>query len=390
MTNEFKPLQGIRVIEISHMVMGPACGMFLAFLGAEVIKVEPISGDKTRKLQGMGLPMFPLFNRGKKSVQLDIFSEEGRKVFYELLAGSDVLIENFKDGALAKMGLAPDELKARYPELILCSHKGFLSGPYEQRTALDEVVQMMTGLAYMTGPRGEPLRVGSSVNDIMGGLFGAMAVLAALRERDETGVGREVRVGLFETCLLLISQHMVHADIAGIDPSPMPEREPSWPIYDIFETKDKKKIFIGVVTEMQWIYVCETLELYDFKEHKDLQTPEGRLAARPWMIPQFADVVSGWDTADLQASFEKNGIPFAIVGKPSDMFNDPHVMREGGLVRSELPDGKICRAPALPFEIDGEMVPVNGKIPALGEDNDMLLAAASSGGKTTEIKGAGG
>jgi len=389
LTNEFKPLQGIRVIEISHMVMGPACGMFLAFLGAEVIKVEPVLGDKTRKLQGMGLSMFPLFNRGKKSVQLDIFSEEGREVFCRLLDNSDVLIENFKDGALAKMGLAPDDLKTRYPKLILCSHKGFLSGPYEHRTALDEVVQMMTGLAYMTGTKGNPLRVGSSVNDIMGGLFGALAVLGALRERDKTGVGREVRVGLFETCLLLVSQHMMHTDIAGVDPSPMPEREPSWPIYDIFETKDKKKIFVGVVTEIQWGRACELLGLSDFKEHDDLQSPEGRLAARPWMVPQFGEVISRWDSTALQAEFEEIGIPFAIVGKPSDMFDDPHVMREGGLVRSELPNGKVCRAPALPFEVDGNMVPVSGKVPALGEDNDMLLSALLSPEKADEIEGTG-
>jgi len=245
---------------------------------------------------------------------------------------------------------------------------------------------MMTGLAYMTGHRGEPLRVGASVNDIMGGLFGAMAVLAALRERDETGVGREVRVGLFETCLLLVSQHMVHADIAGVDPSPMPEREPSWPIYDIFETKDKKKIFIGVVTEMQWGHACEALGLRDFKEHSDLQTAKDRLTARPWMIPQFADVISQWDSADLQEEFEKIGVPFAIVGKPSDMFDDPHVMREGGLVRSELPNGKSCRAPALPFEIDGKMVPVNGEIPTLGQDNEKYLARFQPQDKTDEMR----
>ncbi|MCF6214924.1 MAG: CoA transferase [Emcibacter sp.] len=377
------------MIEISHMVMGPACGMFLAFLGAEVIKVEPVAGDKTRELQGMGLSMFPLFNRGKKSIQLDIYSEEGRKIFSDLLVNSDVLIENFKDGALAKMGLAPDDLKIKYPKLILCSHKGFLSGPYKQRTALDEVVQMMTGLAYMTGPEGSPLRVGSSINDIMGGLFGAIAVLATLIERDKTGVGREVRVGLFETCLLFVSQHMVHADIAGVDPSPMPERDPSWPIYDIFETKDKKQLFVGVVTEMQWEYICESLDLGDFKKHENLQSAKGRLAARPWMIPQFADVISQWQCVDLQVEFEKIGVPFAVVGKPSDMFDDPHVMREGGLVQSELPNGKICRAPALPFEIDGDMVPVCGKIPVLGADNDKFLSASSSREKTTEIKGAG-
>ena len=197
LTEPFKPLEGIRVVEMSHMIMGPSCGMFLGFLGAEVIKVEPPEGDKTRHLSGMGRPMFPLFNRGKKSVQLDLKSDEGQAALRKLLATADVFIENFRDQSLARMGADGETLRREFPSLIVASHKGFLRGPYQDSTALDEVVQMMTGLAYMTGPSGRPLRVGSSANDIMGGLFGALSVLAALLERRDTGKGRNLRIGLF-------------------------------------------------------------------------------------------------------------------------------------------------------------------------------------------------
>ncbi|MCC5999971.1 MAG: CoA transferase, partial [Pararhodobacter sp.] len=177
------PLAGIRVIEISHMVMGPSAGMFLAFLGAEVIKIEPPGGDKTRDLTGMGAGFFPTFNRGKKSVTLDLKSETDMARLQGMLAGADVFVENFRDETLAGMGLSPDALRARHPGLVIASCKGFLRGPYEGRAAMDEVVQMMTGMAYMTGPRGQPLRIGSSANDIMAGLFAAFSVLAALIAR---------------------------------------------------------------------------------------------------------------------------------------------------------------------------------------------------------------
>jgi crotonobetainyl-CoA:carnitine CoA-transferase CaiB-like acyl-CoA transferase len=390
MDNEFKPLQNIRVLELSHMVMGPACGMFLGFLGAEVIKVEPKGGDKTRTLKGMGLPMFSLFNRGKKAIQLDLYSDEGHKTFCDMLTKADVLIENFKDGGLANMGLSPDFLRTTYPKLIVCSHKGFLNGPYKQRTALDEVVQMMTGLAYMTGPADKPLRMGSSVNDIMGGLFGAFAVLAAIRERDETGVGRDVRVGLFETSLLLVAQHMVYSEFTGEEASPMPEREHSWPIYDIFETKDDKQIFVGVVTGTQWHSACQIFSLKEIENNSQNQSVEGRLSARPWILPLFKAAIAQWLFVDLQEAFVKEGIPFSMVNKPSDMFNDPHVMRKGGLVHSISPDGKSFRAPALPFEIDGEMVAVNGKVPLLEEKSDQLSTKIQSQKNTTNTKNQGG
>ncbi len=375
MAANFEPLKGTRVVEMSHMIMGPSCGMFLGFLGAEVIKVEPPEGDKTRNLSGMGSPFFPLFNRGKKSIQLDTTAPAGREALDRLLATADVFIDNFRDESLARMGADPKDLAARFPKLILASHKGFLSGPYQDRTAMDEVVQMMTGLAYMTGPTGRPLRVGSSANDIMGGLFGALAVVSAILERNRTGRGRTIRVGLFENCLLLVAQHMVQFELEGENPPPMPERTFSWPVYDIFRTADDQQIFISAVTEGQWATLCDILGLSELKSDPRLQTKMDTINARSWTIPLVANSVKLRQAAELIAAFEQHGISFAPINKPSDMFSDPHVSRRGGLATSRLPDGRAFRAPSLPFEVDGAMISGGGDLPAIGADTAAVLGA---------------
>ncbi len=373
MQPDFHPLAGIRVVEMTHMIMGPSCGMFLGMLGAEVIKVEPPEGDKTRNLTGMGRPFFPLFNRGKKSVQLDLKSNDGRQALDALLASADVFVDNFRDASLARMGADPDDLRRRFPGLVLASHKGFLSGPYQDRTALDEVVQMMTGLAYMTGPTGRPLRVGSSANDIMGGLFGAFAVVAALLERNRTGVGRSLRVGLFENCLLLVAQHMVQFELEGVDPPPMPERTFSWPVYDIFDTADGKQMFVGAVTEGQWAALCGFLGLSGLLADPNLQTRMDQIDARDRTIPVVAAAIARRRSTDLSREFEALGIPYSPIAKPSDMYFDPHVMRPGGLVSSRTAEGDAFRAPSLPIDVDGAMINAGGDVPALGADTSRVL-----------------
>lgn len=381
---EFQPLKGIRVVEMSHMIMGPSCGMFLAFLGAEVIKIEPPQGDKTRYLSGMGSPFFPLFNRGKKSVQLDMRTEAGAKALHKLLGTADVFVENFRDDSLAKMGADLAELRARYPKLIIASHKGFLKGPYQNRTAMDEVVQMMTGLAYMTGPSGRPLRVGSSANDIMAGLFGALSIVSAVLERQSTSQGRDIRVGLFENCLLLVAQHMVQYELEGVNPPPMPERTFSWPVYDIFTTADGQQTFVGAVTEGQWATLCDILGLTELKSDPRLQTKMDTINARSWTLPLVERAIAERQSADLVVAFERAGIPFSPIAKPSDMFADPHVMRPGGLATSRLPDGKTFRAPSLPFEIDGQMMAGGGDVASLGQHTEEILGQLGLDAETIE------
>lgn len=374
MTAQLMPLDGVRVVEMSHMIMGPSCGMFLGFLGAEVIKVEPPEGDKTRDLGGMGSGFFPTFNRGKKSVVLDLKTEAGCKSLDDLLATADIFVENFRDQSLARMGFDPDALRQKHPRLIIGSCKGFLHGPYEDRTAMDEVVQMMSGLAYMTGPTGRPLRIGSSANDIMGGLFCAFAILGEMMKRQRTGTGATVRTGLFENCLLLVAQHMAQFDIEGVESPPMPERIFSWPVYDIFETKDGKQIFVGAVTEGQWTTLCRILNLDVLLTHPKLQNRRDQIAARHWTLPIVKEAIAKQSNDGLCKEFEATGIPFSPIARPAEMYDDPHVNRPGGLFASRLPDGRTFRVPGLPVEIDGlPSVPRTVDIAAIGEHTEEIL-----------------
>lgn len=370
---QFKPLEGIRVVEFSHMIFGPCCGLFLGLLGAEVIKVEPPGGDKTRDLTGMGTSFFPTFNRGKKSITIDMKTAEGVLAIDKLLASSDILIENFRDQSLPKMGLEPERLKAKYPRLITVSCKGFLEGPYKNRSALDEVVQMMTGLAYMTGPPGNPLRIGSSANDIMGGLFGAYSAVAALKEREQTGEGRNIRIGLFENSLLLVAQHMVQFEMLGVEPEPMPNRAFSWPVYDIFPTADGREIFVGAVTDGQWEVLCRILEKDDLLNDERLQTRMDQINARYWTKPIFTKAIKSFEFDWLSSEFQKAGIPYAPVARPAEMYDDPQAQSSGGLPISTFKDGKQIRIPGMPIEIDSNRVGKDFDIPGVGQDNNTIL-----------------
>ena len=369
------PLAGVRVVEMTHMVMGPTCGMILAQLGAEVIKVEPPTGDKTRTLGGMGTSFFPLFNRGKRSVVLDFTVAEDRETMHRLLATADVFLENFRDGQLEKQGLGSDELRRRHPHLIVAGHKGFLTGPYEHRPALDEVVQMMSGLATMTGTREKPQRVGSSANDIMGGMFGVISILAALyQKRAGAALGADVRIGLFENCLFLVAQHMVQYEMTGIKPLSMPEREHAWPVYDIFETAADGRIFIGVVTEGHWQSFCREFGLQEFLDDPTLRTTTDRILARAKILPRVAEEIRRWTMAELSAKLDALNICFSPINRPEDLFDDPHVLRPGGLVSNVNADGAPFRVPALPIEWNGKNIGEGFKVPALGADTAAILA----------------
>src|SRR5213595_2750027 len=372
MTGTGLPLDGVRVVEMTHMVMGPTCGMILAQLGAEVIKVEPPTGDKTRSLGGMGISFFPLFNRGKRSVVLDLAKADDRETMHRLLASADVFLENFRDGQLEKQGLGADELRRRHPDLIIAGHKGFLSGPYEHRPALDEVVQMMSGLAAMTGTSEKPQRVGSSANDIMGGMFGAISILAALYQKRGGAGGADIRIGLFENCLFLVAQHMVEYEMTGNKPRSMPEREHAWPIYDIFETAGGGRIFIGVVTEGHWQSFCREFGLNEFLDDPALRTTTDRILARAKIIPRVAEVIKCWDAAELSARLDRLNICFSPINRPEDLLDDPHVLRPGGLVNNTNVDGKPFRVPALPIEWNGGNIGEGLKVPVLGADTDAV------------------
>jgi len=367
------PLAGIRVLELSHMVMGPTCGLILADLGAEVIKLEPIEGDGTRSLLGSGAGFFPLFNRNKKSIAIDLKNDRGREIVDGLLQTADVLIENFKQGSLDKFSLGPEQLRSKHPGLIYASLKGFLPGPYEHRTALDEVVQMMGGLAYMTGRSGDPLRAGSSVNDIMGGMFAAIAILAAIREREKTGQGQWVQSALFENNIFLVAQHMLQFAMTGKPAAPMPHRISAWGVYDVFTVKDGQQIFLAVVSDTQWKVFCERFDLDHLYRDQSLGSNNDRVRHRELLIPRLREHLAKYSAREIAKRFEEGGLPFALIEKPEHLLEDPHLIASGGLAPMRLPNGQVAKTVLLPISMKGRRLPLRSNPPALGEHSAALL-----------------
>jgi crotonobetainyl-CoA:carnitine CoA-transferase CaiB-like acyl-CoA transferase len=375
------PLAGIRVVEFTHMVMGPTCGMLLADLGADVIKVEPIKGDNTRRLLGSGAGFFPLYNRNKRSFAVDLKSAEGMEAVLKLIATADVVSHNFKSETMKAQGLDYDSLKKlrdpHLPELIYVDHRGFLPGPYEHRTALDEVVQMMGGLAYMTGRSGDPVRAGSSVNDMMGGIFGAVACMAALMQRQKTGQGQQVQSALFENNILLVAQHMMQYEVTGKPAAPMPERISAWGVYDVFTVKDGEQIFLSAVSDTQWKIFCEAFGFDDLFADLRLRSNNDRVTARDWLIPELRERLKAYTKAYLTEVFEAKGLPFAPIMKPHELLDDPHIKASGGMQSIQLPDGEragqTVNTILFPFKMDGTHLGVRLHPPRLGEHTASLL-----------------
>ncbi|MDD2545438.1 MAG: CaiB/BaiF CoA-transferase family protein [Burkholderiaceae bacterium] len=369
------PLEGVRVVEFSHMVMGPTCGMILADLGAEVIKIEPPGGDKTRNLPGLGIGFFRSFNRNKKSVVLDIHTDEGMETAKALIGQSDVLLENFRPGLMDQLGLGYAALKAEFPELIYVSHKGFLPGPYENRLALDEVVQNMAGLTYMTGPEGRPLRAGTSVNDIMGGMFGAIGVLAALRERERTGQGQEIQSALFENCVLLASQHMQQFQMTGDIPPPFPSRLSAWSVYDTFTVAQGEQLFIGAVSDKQFRVLCEVLARPDLAQDPALATNAQRVAVRPHLLQQLGETLQHHALETLCEKLQAAGLPYAKVVRPDQLVQDDHLLASGGLAPMQTDTGETTQVVLLPLLMGGRRPGVRHPLPRVGEHTDEVLNA---------------
>ncbi|WP_186114378.1 CaiB/BaiF CoA-transferase family protein [Burkholderia gladioli] len=374
------PYEGLRVVEMTHMVMGPTCGMVLGDLGAEVVKIEPIAGDSTRALRGSGAGFFGTFNRNKKSLAVDVKDPRGQEIVHRLLGSADVFSENFKSGTMEKLGLGYAHLSKLNPRLVYVSHKGFLPGPYEHRTALDEVVQMMGGLAYMTGPDGRPLRAGTSVNDIMGGMFGAIGAMAALAQRERTGRGQEVQSALFENNVFLVAQHMMQFAVTGKAAAPMPNRISAWAVYDVFTVKDGEQIFLAVVSDTQWQLFCDAFGFADLKADARIATNNQRVQARDWLLPRLRSHMEALEAAEISAIFERIGLPYAPITRPHELFEDPHLLATGGLAEVTLPADAsgagqpvATRTALLPLTLDGERLRLRAAPPALGQHTQALL-----------------
>jgi len=390
-TDSSLPLNGIRVLELGHAVMGPTCGLILADMGAEVIKVERApDGDDTRRLIGFGSGFFPFFNRNKKSITIDLKSEKGKAVLRKLVRSADVFIENFAPGTVDRLGFGYDEVSRINPRLIYCSLKGFMKGPYEKRPALDEVVQMMGGLAYMTGPLGQPLRCGASVIDIMGGSYGVIGILVGLYNREKTGRGEYIIASLYESTAFLVGQHMTYSAVSGKPAPPMPNRVSAWSIYDRFESKEGEMVFVGVTSDMQWKRFCETFGLSSLSADKRLTTNNDRIAQREWLIPELQQVFKKLEKSEILEQCEKAGIPFAPIAKPEDLFEDPHLNQSGSLVDTTLPGGVKAKLPKIPVRIGSHDFGLRNNPPRVGEGSrEVLKSIGISDEEIDELQNAG-
>lgn len=374
MSVEALPLSEFRVVEFTHAVMGPAAGLVLADMGAEVIRIEPAPhGDHTRRLKGFGMGYYTFFNRNKKSLAVNLKTDEGREITRKLLRTSDVLIENFAPGTMKRLGFGYEAVSEINPALIYCSLKGFMKGPYEHRTALDEVVQMMTGLAYMTGPPGRPLRAGASIIDIMGGTYGALGILVALHERQQSGRGQFVQNGLFETAAYIMGQHMAYSAISQVEVPPMPARVSAWSIYRLFDTSDNKQIFIGVTSDKHWERFCKAFERPDLFADKRLATNNDRITARDRLLPELESLFAALPMDEIVRRCEQAGFPFSPVARPEDLFDDPQLNEGGSLLTATLPDGRDTRLPRLPVAIGGRRFDIRLQAPKIGEHTAPLL-----------------
>ncbi len=367
------PLKGIKVLEFTHAVMGPCAGLMLADMGAEVVHVEPINGDNTRRLQGFGTGYFWFYNRNKKSLAINLKSQEGIDLIYQLVKEYDVVVENFGPGTMDRLGLGYEKLKTFNERLIYCSLKGFLSGPYEKRHAMDEVVQMMGGLAYMTGREGDPLRAGTSVIDITGGMFGYIGILQALFEREKTGKGGFVKAALFETCAFLMGQHMAYASQIDYKIPPMPSRVSAWSIYKVFDTKDNDKVFVGIISEKHWERLCDVFNWQDWLHDEKLKTNNLRIGEREWFIPALEKRFKEFTKKEIIERCDKGHIPFAPISRPEDLFEDEQLNEGNSLMEVDMGDGKLTKLPKFPLEYKGTRIEKRMDPPKIGEHTSEVL-----------------
>jgi crotonobetainyl-CoA:carnitine CoA-transferase CaiB-like acyl-CoA transferase len=367
------PLKGLKVLEFTHAVMGPTTGLLLADMGAEVLHIEPLEGDATRRLRGFGTGYFPFYNRNKKSLAIDLKTEEGRHIIYELAKTADIVVENFGPNTMDRLGFGYEKLKTINERLIYCALKGFLSGPYEKRHAMDEVVQMMGGLAYMTGRPGDPLRAGSSIIDITGGMFGYIGILQALYEREKTGQGKFVKAALFETTAFLMGQHMAYAAMSAEPVPPMPARVSAWSVYRTFDASDGEKVFIGIISEKHWERFCAAFERLDWLEDARLKTNNHRIEQRDWFLPDVERTVSQLSKAEIIRRCELADIPFAPIATPEDLFDDPQLNEGNSLLTTILPDGTVTKLPKFPLEYGDAEQTLAMNPPKIGEHTVDIL-----------------
>ena len=381
------PLENIRVLELTHIVAGPTAGLILADMGADVIKIESPDALEPGRLGTGRNGSFFFLNRNKSHIVLDLKKEEALAVFYRLADKADVFIENMGPGVTDRLGIGYDELSRRTPRIVYCSVKGFLSGPYADRSSMDELAQMMSGLAFMTGPSGRPLRAGASITDIGAAAFGVIGILAALRERDATGKGQLVTSGLFETALFYVGQHMAQTQFSGQPPRPMAERDRrspgGSPVYDLFVCAEDRHVFIAAFNVSQWKKLCQVLGFTDLLAHPELQNMAGLGNARPWTMPRLEETIRTWDAKTLVAQLSAQGVPASMVNTPESVLEETHVHAPQRLLNVGAGE-KSLSLPTLPFESSDYHFSVRHN-PAVRPGRDTRQVLAEAGYSPAEI-----
>ncbi len=373
-----QPLSDVTVLELGHIIAGPFCSMLLADLGAEVIKVEhPERGDAVRDSSPVGNSSFNYVNRNKLGVSLDLKSEEGRTVFKDLVQQADVLVENFAAGTADRLGVGYDDLSAVNEELVYCSIKGFNPGPYEDFPALDPVAEALSGVMSVTGHADTPpVRSGTSLSDMAASLYGALTIVATIRQRDATGEGQYITVPLFESTVSLMGYWLAYTQAYDETPEPMGASHPGWAPYDVFRSADDEWVFIGPSSDRQWRRLCDAL---DSDLHKDnrFKTLSGRLENRAVLNDAVQSVCDNFDAEELVARLQEASVPVAPVNDTDDVSSDPHLEATNALseVRATEGDGDRIQTPRFPARATGFDRVESADPPALGEDTDAVLTA---------------
>jgi CoA:oxalate CoA-transferase len=373
-------LQGIRILDLTRVLVGPYATMVLADLGADVIKIEmPLRGDDAREfgpfLNGESA-YFMSLNRNKRSMTLNLKSEAGKQVFLELVEKVDVVVENFRPGAMERLGLSYENLKAVNPELIYAAASGFgQSGPYSQRPAYDAVVQAMGGIMSITSPvpNGPPTRVGTSIGDITAGLFTAIGILAALRHRDKTGQGQMVDVSMLDCQVAILENAIARYLVTGEIPHPTGNRHPSIAPFEPFDTLDGQ-IMLAVGNDAIWNKLCEALDLPDLVNHPLYLTNDLRNQNEATLKPVLADIINGRKTTEWQEIFDEAGIPNGPINTIDRVVEDPQVQSREMIVEVEHPTAGRMKIPGIPIKLSESPGKVAVCAPCLGEQTNEILA----------------
>ncbi len=372
------PLEGTRVLELGHIVAGPTAGLILADLGADVIKIEdPLRGGDQSRSNPTGLATFYFLNRNKRSFAVNLKAPEGKELFLKFASAADVVLDNYAPGVLERLGVDYDTVSRINQRIIYCSINGFLKGPYARRPALDEVAQMMGGIAFMTGFPDQPLRIGASVTDISAATYGVIGILCALLQRGQTGRGQRLTSGLFETVVFWVGQHMSNFAMTGEPSVPMPVRKMGtrfrWGVFDLFRAADGKQVFVGITSNRHWETFCAEFEQAELFSHPEMRNNETRTRARDWLLPRVQEIVGRYESKDLMRKLEKADVPYARVNTPADLYDDPYLMGHKNRLLPVEAGHKSVRLPALPFESEDFEFAVTRQPPGLGEHTKEIL-----------------